>query len=177
MSDTFKIKRTRKAGVKPNINHFPDSETAIWNQADGKLWGLRIDDEGNKSVVLIGGGINTIGEVHARLHSIDSENDHAPAPAEHWGKYVRAEPGTGKIIFDNLPLTGVAIVLVEGLAGYIEVHQHNLGADIQVDFYHVYLDGEETKRKLVEIHYDINSVGRIYWESSFQMSSHIAVIK
>ena len=115
--------------------------------------------------------------IHPRLHSITSEADHAPAPQEHWGKYVRAEPGTGKIIFDDLPLQGVAIVLVEGMAGYIESNQHNLGADIQVDFYHVYLDGEETKRKPVEIHYDINSVGRIYWESSFILDSHIAVIK
>ena len=177
MSEVFKIKRTRKPGVKPNVNHFPDSDTVIWNQADGKLWGLRIDENSEKLVVLIGGGINSIGEVHSRLHSMTSEADHAPAPQEHLGKYVRAEPGTGKIIFDDLPLQGVAIVLVEGMAGYIETHQHNLGADIQVDFYHVYLDGEETKRKPVEIHYDINSVGRIYWESSFILDSHIAVIK
>jgi hypothetical protein len=101
MSDLWKIKRTRKAGVKPNINQFTDSQTVIWNQADGKLWGLRIDGDGNRHVVLIGGGINTIGETHARLHAIDSEDDHAPAQEADYGNYVWADETTGKVEFDS----------------------------------------------------------------------------
>jgi hypothetical protein len=102
MSDLWKIKRTRKAGVKPNINQFTDSQTVIWNQADGKLWGLRIDGDGNRHVVLIGGGINTIGETHARLHAIDSEDDHAPAQATDYGKLVRANPITGAVEYSEV---------------------------------------------------------------------------
>jgi hypothetical protein len=99
MQSTWKIKRSNVAGVIPNINHFPNSETVIWNQADGKLWGLRIDGDGNKQVVLIGGGVNTIGEAHSRLHSIDNPLDHAPVAEENKGKLLKTDPVTGQIIF------------------------------------------------------------------------------
>lgn len=93
------IKRSNKAGIKPNVNHFADSNTVIWNQADGKLWGLRIDGVGNKTVVLIGGGVNTVGEVHSRLHSIDNPLDHAPVAEQNKGKLLKTDLSTGQIIF------------------------------------------------------------------------------
>lgn len=60
MNSFLKIKKSRKSGFIPNVNHFPDTDTAIWNQADGKLWGLKIDAQGTRSVVLIGGGFNEL---------------------------------------------------------------------------------------------------------------------
>lgn len=107
----WKIKRSRKAGVIPNVNHFPDADTLIWNQADGKLWGLHINNDGNKSVVLIGGGVDYVGgdvvhspggQTHARLHAIDGEQDHLPAGFENYGDIIRASPEDGKIQFYTL---------------------------------------------------------------------------
>jgi len=95
----WKIKRSRKAGTIPHVGQFPDSDTVIWNQTDARLWGLRVDGSGNKTVVLIGGGINTIGETHQRLHAMDSEADHAAAQPADYGKVVRAHTATGLPVF------------------------------------------------------------------------------
>jgi hypothetical protein len=92
---TWKIKRSRKAGQIPNVNQFPDSQTAIWNQRDGKLWGLQVDDGATRHVVLIGGGINTITDAHDRLHDLDSVLDHAPATGDKKGKWLRSHATTG----------------------------------------------------------------------------------
>lgn len=48
------IKRTKTPGVIPTVNHFPDSNTYVYNEADGKLYGLRIVN-GVRTVILIGG--------------------------------------------------------------------------------------------------------------------------
>jgi hypothetical protein len=93
----WKIKRSRKAGTIPHVGQFPDSDTVIWNQTDAKLWGLRVDGSGNKTVVLIGGGINTIGETHQRLHAMDSEADHAADP-DKAGRIIMYDAPDGKVI-------------------------------------------------------------------------------
>ena len=55
----LKIKKSKVAKLIPSVNHFPDTDTVIWNEADGKLWGLRIVDK-VKMVTLIGGGFNAL---------------------------------------------------------------------------------------------------------------------
>lgn len=78
----------------PSVNNFPNSNTYVWNEADGKLYGLRIEN-GVRTVVLIGGGINFIGEVHARLHDLESTLDHAPVNGNRKGKWLRTHPISG----------------------------------------------------------------------------------
>ena len=167
------IKRSNKAGIKPNVNQFPDSNTVIWNQADGKLWGLRIDGGGNKTVVLIGGGVNTIGEVHSRLHQIDSADDHAPVAEANRGKYVFTDPITGLLTFVDIPVQGVIVVLLMGYSSYIEPSQHNLGNKIQVDFFTF----QDSKYVPISIYHEVFEDGRIFWKSNTYLNNGRAIIK
>ena len=100
MIENWKIKRSRISGKIPHISQFTDSSTVVWNEADGKLYGLRID-EGTSSVVIIGGGINNIGEAHSRLHSISNPNDHAPNPSGA-GRIVMLDEPQGNVILMNI---------------------------------------------------------------------------
>jgi hypothetical protein len=196
---TWKIKRSRKAGQIPNVNQFPDSQTAIWNQRDGKLWGLQVDHDATRHVVLIGGGINTITDAHDRLHDLDSVLDHAPATGDKKGKWLRTHPDTGAPtlspithVSEDEPETaiegdfwfdldelasapGVKIVMATGLSSYIEPSQHGLGANIQVSFFE--FDSDLSKLTPINIYYEIDLTGRIYWKSERYLNDGRAIIK
>ena len=109
-----KLKRSKIPGVVPSVNNFPDSNTYVWNEADGKLYGLRIEN-GIRTVVLIGGGINFIGEVHARIHDLESVLDHAPANGDRKGKWLRTHPHTGiPLLSQNVSVSETPPDAIEG---------------------------------------------------------------
>lgn len=114
------IKRTKAPGAVPTVNNFPNSNTYVWNEADGKLYGLRIEN-GARTVVLIGGGINFIGEVHARLHDLESVLDHAPVSGDRKGKWLRTHPATGDpVLAPNVFIGAAPPDAVEGDLWYDE---------------------------------------------------------
>ncbi len=168
----WKIKRSRKAGTIPHVGQFPDSDTVIWNQADARLWGLRVDGSGNKTVVLIGGGINTIGETHQRLHAMDSEADHAAANEEDYGKFLRANPDTGKIEFVDYPY--LKVIPLAGYSSYITLSQYGITKNLVMVKFLMPYDGGYSE---IETHYKILSDGRLFYHSTIDLTGSVLILK
>jgi len=92
------IMMSNVAGKIPTVNQLLTTDSGMgYNRADGLFYALRIT--GNvKEVICIGASINPA-DVHARLHEINSSDDHAPVKGENRGKILGTDPETGEIIF------------------------------------------------------------------------------
>ena len=93
------IKLSRIPGNIPRVSMLGFNEFS-WNIADGILYGKGLDEHGYEIIIAIGGS-PTVDNVHQRRHAVDSPDDHAAAKPADYGKYVRADPVTGDIIFDE----------------------------------------------------------------------------
>ncbi len=93
------IKLSRIRGRVPRVSMLNFNEFS-WNIADGILYGKGLDEFGAEVIIAIG-GTPTVENSHTRKHAMDSLQDHAPSGTADYGKYVRADPLTGKIMFDE----------------------------------------------------------------------------
>jgi hypothetical protein len=75
----------------------------------------------------------------------------------------------------NIAKPGVKIVMATGLSSYIEPSQHGLGANIQVSFFE--FDSDLSKLTPINIYYEIDLTGRIYWKSERYLNDGRAIIK
>ena len=64
---------------------------------DGKQWEYMGDGVWERTDI-------ALGEQHDRQHAMDSEDDHAPAAEADKGKWIRANPDTGKIEYVEAPV-------------------------------------------------------------------------
>ena len=164
------IKRSKVPGVKPTKNQFPDSNTVIWNEADGRLWGLSVTQAG-RVVVLIGGGVNNIGAVHAQIHALDSVEDHSVPDPANWGKYLYIDELTGQIKFKG----GFSASAQEifGYSGHLTLPTGTTAEDLMINFF----IREGTDIIPYYISYKIRDDGVIEWSSDVEITNGIALIK
>ncbi len=100
-------------------------------------------------------------DIHDRLHAMDSAEDHAAASEEDYGKFIRANPDTGKIEYVSPPIGDKNFVLtVYSINNYIL--QHNLGK-----YPAVQLKCSDSKVIISDIeHIDINTI-KLTFEQEF----------
>ena len=86
------------AGKIPTVNQLLTTDSGLgYNRVDGLFYALRIS--GNvKQVICIGASISP-GDIHARLHEVNSPADHAAVAEENRGKILATDPASGEIIF------------------------------------------------------------------------------
>jgi hypothetical protein len=85
-------------GKIPTVSQLLTTDIGMgYNRVDGLLFALRISGN-SKQVICIGASINP-SDIHARLHDIDSIDDHNTVGPEKRGKYLATDPDNGSIIF------------------------------------------------------------------------------
>jgi len=88
-------------GRAPEVYQMTE-DTLVWNIKDGKLYGLKVNEDGTKEVVLITG---TGGPSHDRAHQITSVLDHPAVDERDRGKMVATNPLTGAIELIDIPIS------------------------------------------------------------------------
>ena len=83
---------------------------------DGKQWEYMGDGVWERTDISL-----ELGEQHDRQHAMDSEDDHAPAAEADKGKWIRANPDTGKIEYVEAPV---------GDKNYVTVIEHQITTTI-----------------------------------------------
>lgn len=97
------LKHTRTEGHKPGIDQI-NTNTMVYNEADGLWYSKKRLPDGTESIVLIGGGSPPgTSDPHLRAHQIDSIDDHPPVPEGKRGKWVHTNEVTGDIELEDLP--------------------------------------------------------------------------
>lgn len=90
-------------GVIPTVNQLLASEAPLgYNRRDALWYGLKIDDNGLKSVVCLGKSMDP-DTVHNRLHSMLSQEDHANVLPVDFDKILHTNSVTGKYEFIPAP--------------------------------------------------------------------------
>jgi hypothetical protein len=85
-------------GKIPTVSQLLTTDIGMgYNRVDGLLFALRISGN-SKQVICIGASINP-SDIHARLHDIDSIDDHNTVGPEKRGKYLATDPENGSIVF------------------------------------------------------------------------------
>lgn len=93
----MQLKRTRTEGHQPGIDQI-NTNTMVYNEADGLWYSKKRLPDGTESIVLIGGGSPPgTSDPHLRAHQIDSANDHPAVPAEKRNRWVHTNAETGEI--------------------------------------------------------------------------------
>ncbi len=79
-----------------------DSQTLGLNERDGKLFMLKVNEDGTRELVEFVGVVPGSFENHPRAHQIDSIQDHPPvSDPQKKGKMIVTNPETGEIEFSN----------------------------------------------------------------------------
>ncbi len=82
----------------PTVSQLLTTDTGMgYNRVDGLFYALRISGN-SKEVICIGASMNP-SDAHARLHDINSIDDHNPVEPENRGKYLATDPENGSIVF------------------------------------------------------------------------------
>jgi len=152
MADKYwKHYATRLRGRKPSVNQM-DIYSLVTNIRDGKLFILKINEDGSRELIEFIGGPPGSFENHSRAHQIDSIADHLPS--EEKGKIVSTNEVTGAIELIDRSSCDRHFEYSQGTPLLSWSIIHNLGKYPSVTI----TDSSGTELECEVIHNDLNSL-------------------
>ena len=151
MADKYwKHYATRQRGRKPSANQM-DIDSLVTNVRDGKLFIIKVNEDGSRELIEFIGGPPGSFENHSRAHQIDSIADHLPS--EEKNKVVATNPDTGAIELIDKSSCDRTFVHSQGAPSASWNITHNLGKFPSVTV----VDSAGTQVLCEIIHNDLNS--------------------